>query len=242
MLFAVLNGNGGMAQFCHPEFGGSGQWMQGGMLMLGDMFNYGLKNRVDSLCQDLSNILASQPGLLQSGSFQSQSQSGSGQQNQATGAPLGTSGLFVPDPEEHWWPSDLGSPSSSGNQNNMRYAYFANSRRLAVKTDRQVWVYDTLDHQIGGFAQQQGAGGSITFSSQYGVVNLSSLPVVTRDGQPVQFQAAPLSPVGFVPSLSNNAASGDVLATLERLGELRDKGIVSEVEFAAKKADLLGRL
>ncbi len=46
MMFAVLNGNGSMAQFSHPEFGGSGQWMQGGMMMLGDMFNHGLKNRV----------------------------------------------------------------------------------------------------------------------------------------------------------------------------------------------------
>jgi hypothetical protein len=38
-----------MAQFNHPEFAGSGQWMQGGMLMLGDMFNHALKGRVDAL-------------------------------------------------------------------------------------------------------------------------------------------------------------------------------------------------
>lgn len=49
MLVAVLNGNGSMAQFSHPEFGGSGQWMRGGMLMIGDMFNQQLKGRVDSL-------------------------------------------------------------------------------------------------------------------------------------------------------------------------------------------------
>ena len=63
MMFAVLNGNGSMAQFSHPEFGGSGQWMRGGMLMLGDMFNHGLKNRVGALCYDISAILANQPGL-----------------------------------------------------------------------------------------------------------------------------------------------------------------------------------
>ena len=39
LLIAVVNGNGAMAQFSHPEFGGSGQWMRGGMTMLGDMFN-----------------------------------------------------------------------------------------------------------------------------------------------------------------------------------------------------------
>ena len=39
MLVAVMNGNGQMAQFSHPEFAGSGQWMSGGMTMIGDMFN-----------------------------------------------------------------------------------------------------------------------------------------------------------------------------------------------------------
>jgi hypothetical protein len=43
-----------------------------------------------------------------------------------------------------------------------------------------VWVYDTLDHQIGGFSQQQGMGSGITFTSQYGTVDLGSLPVVQR--------------------------------------------------------------
>src|SRR5580700_2163302 len=76
MLDAVANGNGGMAQFSHPEFGGSGQWMRGGMTMIGDMFNNTLKGRVEALCADLSSLIANQPGLIQSGSFQSQSQGG----------------------------------------------------------------------------------------------------------------------------------------------------------------------
>lgn len=245
MLFAVLNGNGGMAQFSHPEFGGSGQWMQGGMLMLGDMFNYNLKGAVDSLCYDISGVLANQPGLLQTGSFQSQSQSGSGQQNQTSGGSMGQSSLFVPDPEDNWWPQDLGPPSATGVQNNVRYAYFANSRRLAVKTGQQVWVYDTLDHQIGGFSQQQGGGSSITFSSQFGTVNLSSLPVVSRDGQPVQPQQPqpqPAETFAPAPPAGNAPPSGDVFSALERLGDLRDRGILSDDEFGAKKAELLSRL
>ena len=95
MLQAVLNGNGGMAQFSHPEFGGSGQWMSGGMTMIGDMFNNYLKGRVDSLCSEISNVLANQPGLLQTGSFQSQSQGGSGHQNQTSGGGRGQSSLFL---------------------------------------------------------------------------------------------------------------------------------------------------
>jgi hypothetical protein len=39
MLQSVMDGNGTMAQFNHPEFGGAGQWMQGGMTMVSDMFN-----------------------------------------------------------------------------------------------------------------------------------------------------------------------------------------------------------
>lgn len=245
MMFAVLNGNGSMAQFSHPEFGGSGQWMRGGMMMLGDMFNQGLKNRVDALCQDISSILSNQPGLLLSGSFQSQSQSGGGRQNQANGTSMGRSSLFVPDPDENWWPTELGVPTATGNQNNVRYAYFAHISRLAVKTGSHVWVYDTLNHQIGGFSQQQGSGSSITFSSQFGTIVLSSLPVVSRDGQKVQLAPSPAaSPHVSSPDTAfrNATIGGDVFGTLERLGELRDKGIVSEDEFNQKKAELLSRL
>jgi hypothetical protein len=43
MLFSIVAGRGGMAQFNHPEFGGSGQWMSGGAIMISDMFNNVLK-------------------------------------------------------------------------------------------------------------------------------------------------------------------------------------------------------
>lgn len=244
MLFAVLNGNGSMAQFSHPEFGGSGQWMQGGMLMLGDMFNYSLKGSVDALCSELSQTLANQPGLLRSGSFQSQSQGGGAQQSQVAGTPMGESSLFIADPADHWWPKDLGQPAATGSQNNARYAYFANSRRLAVETNGQVWVYDTLDHQIGGFSQQQGVGGSILFTSQYGSVNLSSLPVISIDGQPpaqhqpIASPAATTAPSGSSPS----AQESDVFSAIERLADLRSKGILTDEEFSQKKAEMLGRL
>src|ERR1700687_2283953 len=61
LLQSVVNGNGTMAQFSIPELGGGGQWMQGGMTMVGDMFNYGLKSKVDGLCTELSQLLAQQP-------------------------------------------------------------------------------------------------------------------------------------------------------------------------------------
>lgn len=263
MLIAVNNGNGTMAQFGHPDFCGSGQWMRGGMTMVSDLFNNNLKCLVDNLCNDISNALADHQTSPFAGSFQSQSQSGSNAQAQSSGQMGSANSLFVPDPTENWWPQELGAPSSMGSQNSLRYAYFSNARRLAVTTGGTPWIYDTLDHQINGFGQQQGGGQSITFTSQYGTVDLSRLPIVSRDGSLVQepIETPPLDPVsqpsmaapvtiensGFStpplpPSAPAVAVDGNVIATLERLGELKDKGYITDEEFAAKKSDLLSRL
>jgi len=64
MLFSIVSGRGGMAQFSHPEFGGSGQWMAGGVIMISDMFNNGLKARVDALCNELSALIRSEPDFV----------------------------------------------------------------------------------------------------------------------------------------------------------------------------------
>jgi hypothetical protein len=93
--------------------------------------------------------------------------------------------LFVvpaPGLSSDWWPSDLRWPNSTGAQNGVRYAYFAQARRLAIESNGSVAVYDTQDHQLGSFSQQQGCGGSVTFSSQYGLVEVTRLPVVSVDG------------------------------------------------------------
>ena len=37
VLFAVSAGGGTLAQFDHPELGGSGRWMSGGMTMVGEL-------------------------------------------------------------------------------------------------------------------------------------------------------------------------------------------------------------
>jgi hypothetical protein len=224
-LWAVADGNGTMAQFSHPEFGGSCQWMQGGMTMVGDMFNNALKARVDGLCAELSQTLASQPLWAPPAQAQSQYQGGTG----------GGTSLYVSSGGSgSWWPAELGSPGSSGAQNNVRYAIFPAARRLAVDINGQVTVYDTLDHQIGGVSQQQSYGASVSFTSQYGLVLLEDLPVVS--GKPPA--AAPAS----APSPSPGAASGDVYQAIERLADLRQKGILSEEEFARKKAELLSRI
>ena len=399
MMFSMLRGRGRMAQFNHPEFAGSGQWMGGGMLMVGDMFNHALKARVDGLCQAIAGLLASQPELFPAGSFQSQSQSGGGQQMQTgpgnqqmqvgggqqmqTGpggmspmmpmspmAPMGSGGggLFVADPRDTWWPQELGTPSATGSQNDVRYALFPAAGRLAVEVNGQVSVYDTGGRQIAGFSQQQGPGGAVVFTTPSGTVSLSTLSAVAGGGQQQQQSSgggqqqqqvgperaamtgmtpmtgmgpmggmAPMAPMEFgsaagsawwppelgspsatgaqndlryavfpearrlavevkgrlslhdtgehritgcsqqdagsgvtfttptgtvrldelpplataaddaagaasPPASSPSAGENDVLAALERLGELKQRGILSEEEFAAKKAELLSRL
>jgi hypothetical protein len=56
-LFSALQAGGGdRTQFSIPELGGMGQWSSSGMLMIGDMFNDGLKAKVADLCSELSKI------------------------------------------------------------------------------------------------------------------------------------------------------------------------------------------
>jgi putative oligomerization/nucleic acid binding protein len=256
MLHSLIAGGGTMAQFDHPEFGGMGQWTRGGMTMVGDMFDHALKAKVDGLCSELSGLLASEPSLARPPSKQQQSQSQGGR-----GSTFGNVSLFVSEAaglSGAWWPAELGTPASTGSQNDLRYAYFPAARRLAVDVTGRVTVYDTLDHRIGGVSQQQSGDASFTFVSQHGLVRLADLPVVSTTGRAaaaspasasVGSAAGPIFEAGRPPPTTEPAPSpaqpvppDDIFAKIERLAELRAKGILSEEEFAAKKAELLSRL
>lgn len=251
LMDAIVRGGGTQAQFSHPELGGMGQWSAGGMIMVGDMFNTGLQHLVSSLCGELSNAYFQGPFFppppRPSGAWQGQAQGGPSLQVQ--GGSFGS-----------WWPAELGHPSSSGAQNNLSYAIFPDARRLAVNLNGQVTVYDTGDHMIGGVGQQQSGDASWTFTSQYGTVYLNQLPVVAGQGaeqpapaapepnlQPEPVPAAPSAPEpASAPAEQATAAPGassdQIFAALEKLGSLRDMGVLSEEEFAAKKAELLARI
>lgn len=148
----LRRGGGRMAQFSHPELGGMGQWSAGGMIMIGDMFNTELKARVDGLCRDL----AAAPSPIPAAAEEQPSQTGQGD----------------------WWPDGLGTASATGAQNDMRYACFPEQRRLAVMQDGRVRLYDTGDHRISGFSQQQSSSQNLTFTSQHGPVQLQDLAEV----------------------------------------------------------------
>jgi Short C-terminal domain len=238
MLAAVTAGRGGMAQFSHAEFGGSGQWMGGGAIMISDMFNNALKARVDALCNELAALVRRDPSFAGGGAFQSQSQ--------GVGGPDGgsASGLFTSDPGQgaQWWPQDLGTPASVGAQNDVRYAYFPSTRRLAIDRGGKVTVYDTQDHQIGGFSQQQPGAGSFRFTSQSGPVDISRLPVVSCEREATPAPEPPSPAAGSGPSAMPAAGHDAILTAIERLADLHKRGVLTDEEFSATKAELLSRL
>ncbi|HEY3994781.1 MAG TPA: SHOCT domain-containing protein [Mycobacterium sp.] len=243
MLFALHAGGGTMAQFDIPELGGSGQWMRGGMTMVGNMFDNALKARVDALCNELTQLLATTTVFPASAQASGYAQHGF------------TSG--------NWWPADLGVPSSSGGQNDARYAIFPSTRRLAIQINGVTRVFDTGEHQIGGVQQQQGGGyGSVSFTSQFGTFDVSSLhelgsrhvaetpaaapaPQYQSPQHQSQYQSHAAPPSAPPTQPPPPPASGDpttIVAAIESLAGLHERGILSDEEFAAKKAELLGRL
>jgi hypothetical protein len=245
MLFALRAGGGTMAQFSIPELGGSGQWMRGGMTMVGDMFDNALKARVDALCNELVQLLAT-TSVFPASTARSRMEFG----------PMDFG-------SNNWWPADLGVPSAAGGQNDVRYAFFPSTRRLAVQINDVTRVFDTGDHHIGGVQQQQGGGyGSVIFTSQFGTFGVSTLrdlatqPVAeTRTAAPgpqhqSQYQSGPAPQPAPEASTAKHAsdASGDsgdsgaIFAAIESLAGLHQRGILSDEEFAAKKAELLNRL
>ena len=79
---------------------------------------------------------------------------------------------------QKWWPDALGQPSSSGAQNDMRYAFFPDKQRLLVETNGKLATYDSGTHRISGVSQQQSHDQHIVFTSQDGPVDLDNLKQV----------------------------------------------------------------
>ena len=164
---ALRRGGGRMAQFSHPDLGGMGQWSQGGMTQVGDMFNTGLRDRVAALCADLAastpDVASTSPAALPFAAVS------------GTATPAATLPAAVP--HRDWWPDGLGRPSATGSQNGMRYACFPDTRRVVVEHAGRVTVHDSGEHRIDGVSQAQGAGQDLVFLSQLGRVRAADLPV-----------------------------------------------------------------
>jgi hypothetical protein len=159
---ALRRGNGTMAQFSHADFGGMAQWSSGGMSMVGDMFNTGIKDRLNGVMQALADGLAN--GSIDRDDSTSDTRKDEGDEKARSRTSLPSR-----------WPAALGRPSSSGSQNDMHYAFFPSSKRLAVEESGRTSYFDTGDHRISGISQQQGDSRRICFQSQNGPVSLHDL-------------------------------------------------------------------
>ncbi len=179
LFIAIQAGQGTAAQFNHPELGGLGQWMGGGMIMLGDMFNQQLKATVAQVCTEIADYLAGRP--QRSDTQRPQAQQAQHTQTQVKEPSPMQFKPFAPmremsfSAQEAWWPQEFGTPTASGAQNTLQYAYFAQEKRLVIRLDQRVAIYDTKEHQINGVSQQQDAQQTVTFRSQKGELVLNTL-------------------------------------------------------------------
>jgi hypothetical protein len=158
ILRALRSSGSSMAQFSHPDFGGMSQWSPG-MTMVGDMFNNSLKSKLDAVCTELAAYVAETHSIDPSG----------GREDRVVSYRSAKQG-------SNWWPALLGTPSSVGAQNDLRYAVFP--RRLVINDGGHIEIYDTGNRRIFGVAQAQSADQTLTFTSQDGLVRVKDLPKV----------------------------------------------------------------
>jgi hypothetical protein len=231
LMNAIISGNGTMAQFNIPELGGSGQWMKGGMTMVGDMFNSSLRSTVEKLCGELSNVVSTKLLFEETTDISEKKQ----QINSGFSANSDSS-----------WPSVFGNPTASGSQNNFKYAYFAPVKRLVIEENGKQTIYDTKHHSITGISQQQGSGNSHRFTSQDGPVDLSSLAVISEPSgqtQPTPEIAYDVTSTADLRTENQGHSPQDIIiATIEKVNMLFEKGQITEEEFKAKKQELLAKL
>jgi hypothetical protein len=138
--------------------------------------------------------------------------------------------LTTPSPAAAWWPPEFEILTSSGSQNHTRYAYFGPTQRLVIDSFGKTTIYDTRGHFITGFSQQQATGSAATFETDEGPIDLSQLPVIAAENQTDTHD-----PRG-------GQTPDDIFSTIQKLADLRAKGLVNEQDFERKKKELLDRL
>ncbi len=136
---------GSQIQFNSPELGGMGQW-QPGMIMIGDMFNNSLKDKVYQLCTDVAALAASLPA--------------------ETAAQI----VAKTGPESHRHAAFRGS------QNNYHYAYYASENVLEIEENGKRTKYSTKGYSLTGVQQaQSNSVQSLSFTYPGGTVSLKDL-------------------------------------------------------------------
>jgi hypothetical protein len=88
---------------------------------------------------------------------------------------------------------------------------------------------------------RRGGPGLIGAAARTAVIVGTANAVSHKQAQRHAGNAAPPAPAAEVPAAPAAAPAGDDLASqIQALGQLRDQGLLTEEEFSAKKAQLLG--
>jgi hypothetical protein len=122
-----------------------------------------------------------------------------------------------------------GSPAFEGEKTNT-------VSRLTIPRpgDRFAAWYDPTDQDTWAFATVNDDQGRQQIRAMFG----AAAETLTGVGDP----AAAAGAAPATPAAPANGGAPDALAQLEKLGELRAAGVLTEEEFAAKKAQLLAQL
>jgi hypothetical protein len=251
MLLAIHAGGGTMAQFSIPELGGSGQWMQGGMTMVGNMFDNALKARVDALCGELAQLLATTTVFVPSANWWPASlgvPSAAGGQNTVRYAIFPSTRRLAIQINGVTKVFDTGEHHIGGVQQQQGGGYGS------VSFTSQLGTFDVSSlTELGTerVAETPASAPSPQHQSQYQSQPTPHFAPQTRAPAPrSQSQYQPDPARHFAPQTQSpepaSAASGDdpaaIVAAIESLAGLHERGILSDEEFAAKKTELLGRL
>jgi hypothetical protein len=116
-----------------------------------------------------------------------------------------------------------------------RELWFGSKYNMAFpKDERKEHTLLAVESELGDFLFQSG-GGVIGGGKDFQRDGLRGAIVGRAKGTKP-------SAVGSEAGTTEQLNSDDLIRTLERLGELRDAGLITEEEFAQKKADILSRL
>lgn len=149
LLEGLQTTNGFQVQFNSAELGGMGQW-QSGMVMIGDMFNDGLKAKVAALCAELASFVRE---------HQATQPEESEKKDATVAAPIKT----IP-------------ATFSGSQNGTKYAYYAPQNVLQLEEDGTVSRYSTEGLTLWGVQQSQdGTGKKLKFTHAGGTITVDDL-------------------------------------------------------------------
>jgi hypothetical protein len=146
LLSGLQNSGGNQVQFNHPDLGGMGQW-QSGMVMIGDMFNYALKAKVDELCRELSELAKSEKA-----------------QESKKSVIKNFDAIY-------------GKPAFQGSQNDMKYAYYPEKHIFILEQYGELGKYNTKGYQVSGVSQQQSNfSQDLKLNTDKGEIAISALP------------------------------------------------------------------